>query len=90
MTPQITRGTRVKFIKDGATLTGTVFHTTVDIQNSRKMAVIEVDGDLPGVVDTIPMDQVTPVQNIVFMTSSADFLKPGDNNRRFFPINAIA
>lgn len=90
MTPQITKGMRVWFTKDDATLTGTVFHTTVDIQNSRKMAVIEVDNELPGIVETVPLDQITNAMNIVYLSGSLDFLKTESNDRRFFPINAIA
>lgn len=88
--PTITRGSRVKFDKDGATLTGTVFHIMSDIENGRKMAVVELEHELPGCTVTVPFDQLTaaPIsQDIVFMTSPADALKPDVGNRRFMAIS---
>lgn len=86
----ITRGSRVKFDKDGATLTGTVFHIMSDIENGRKMAVVELEHELSGVFETVPFDQLTaaPIsQNIVFMSGATDFLKPETGDRRFMAIS---
>ncbi|WP_395008575.1 hypothetical protein [Undibacterium sp.] len=87
---QITRGSRVKFEKDGATLTGTVFHIVNDISNGRKMAVIEIEHKLPGITVTMPFDELraAPIsQEIIFMTSPADVLKPETNDRRFMIVS---
>lgn len=56
--PPITRGSRVKFDKDGTTLTGTVFHIISNIENGRKMAVIEIEHELPGITDTVPFNEL--------------------------------
>ena len=58
-TQRITKGTRVKFELDGATVTGTVFHIMLHIENGRKMAVIELEHELPGVTKTMPFDELT-------------------------------
>lgn len=85
----ITRGSRVKFDKDGATLTGTVFHIMSDIGNGRKMAVVELEHELPGVFDTVPFDQLTaaPIsQNFVFLSGDPQPIKIEPNDRRFLVI----
>ncbi|MFZ6819823.1 hypothetical protein [Undibacterium sp. Ji22W] len=90
MTNPITRGSRVKFDKDGTTLTGTVFHIVNDIGNGRKMAVIEIEHKLPGITMTMPFDELkaAPIsQEVIFMTSPADALKPETNDRRFWAIS---
>jgi hypothetical protein len=83
-------GSRVKFDKDGATLTGTIFHFVPDISNGRKHAVIEIEHELPGVTHTVPVDQLTPApisQTVIFMSGAVDFLKPEMNERRFMVLH---
>lgn len=56
---RITKGTRVKFELEGATITGTVFHIMLHIENGRKMAVIELENELPGTTKTVPFNELT-------------------------------
>lgn len=79
-------GSRVKFDKDGATLTGTIFHFVPDISNGRKHAVVEIEHELPGVTHTVPVDQLTPApisHTVIFVTGSLDYLNPEIEDRRF-------
>jgi len=61
-----------------------------DISNGLKNAVIEIEHELPGVMHTVPVDELTPApisQTFIFMTSPADALKPETNDRRFTVIS---
>lgn len=89
--PAITRGSRVKFDLDGSTVTGTVFNITTDIGNGRKMANVELEHELPGVIKTVPFDSLAAAplsQTTIFMSGgSADYLTPDVGNRRFTVIS---
>lgn len=85
----ITRGSRVKFDKDGTTLTGTVFNIVNDILNGRKMANVEIEHELPGVIEIVPFDKLeaSPISHtIAFLKGAGNFLKPETDDRRFCAI----
>lgn len=86
---KITVGSRVQFFKDGVMRTAAVFQITTDIENGRKMAIVELEHELPGNRETVPFDELKaePLsQNIIFASGSVDYLKPEMNNRRFFAL----
>jgi len=87
--PAITRGSRVTFHKDGATRTGIIFHFISNIENGRKMAVIELEHELPGVTNTVPVDELktAPIsQNYIFLSGTPQAIPLELDDRRFFAI----
>jgi putative DNA primase/helicase len=88
-TTPITRGCRVEFDKEGATLTGAVFNITSDIGNGRKMATVELEHELPGVVEIVPLDKLklAPLSHTVhFIQGTTPFPNYESEDRRFFTI----
>lgn len=88
---KITVGSRVQFIKDGVMRTAAVFQITTDIENGRKMAIVELEHELPGNRETVPFDELKGaplLQSIVFMTSPFDALRSEIYDRRFMTLGA--
>ncbi|RJG06269.1 hypothetical protein D3870_09815 [Noviherbaspirillum cavernae] len=54
----IQRNTPVEFDCDDGRLTGTVIDIQRSVENARAFAIIEIDHELPGVVRSVPLDQL--------------------------------
>lgn len=86
----ITVGSRVQFIKDGVMRTAAVFQITTDIENGRKVAIVELEHESPGNRETVPFDELkgAPLsQHIIFASGSVGYLTPEMNNRRFITLS---
>lgn len=55
---------RVRFEQAGKQESGWIVGIKRDINNGRGFAVVELDGPLPGCVETVPLDQVQLEQRL--------------------------
>lgn len=77
---------RVMFETGRGTLRGHVIDLLPCIGNGRKHALVEIDHALPGIVESVPVDELTalPSINFIFSSGSVDALPSLNNTDRRF------
>jgi hypothetical protein len=79
-------GTRVSFESATGAYCGTVIDILPCITNGRQHATIEVEHELPGILEKVPVDQLkplSPLQAIVYLTGELNPFPVSPNDRRF-------
>lgn len=86
MNQPINIGTQVHFKRGGHTVTGKVKHLLLDIENSRKKAVVEIDHELPGIEEMVPVDELKALPIYLHASGEINALNPQTQDRRYFVV----
>lgn len=83
----ITAGSRVTFDSGRGTQRGSVLDLLPCLSNGRLHAVVEIEHALPGIVETVPVDELTAIApgiKFVFSSGDIDALPRQTPERRFW------
>jgi hypothetical protein len=82
----ITKGASVYFDIGRGTQSGTIIDLRPCVTNGRQHAIVELDHQLPGILQSVPIDQLSmtkEVPNSVFMSGSVDTPSQHHINRHY-------